>query len=327
MASQYSTLWNYLLGWVPVLPPTLSKSLIQAAWSDICEEDLDWSWLTVQGQVATIDAITTGALSVVNGSTTVTLDAAAKAALDLIAGTIAGYTIFIDTNGPPYYMVASYTVGATSTLELDRPYFEATNPTASYTVIRVFITVPEQNFVRWVTFVDPIFQYPLTTGYPQSWIDQRDPGRQARAQPLYLVSHSNSLIPATLGYPIFEMWPWPVTARQYYFAYRVKVTTFDDTHPLPFVVHDDLLKHRGLYLAYQWAEANKSRFPADLGKTDWRFMAGSAQAEYKKGVNDLKRRDGAIFNKQWLGHYDAIKGQPILDGKWLQQHASWTPSY
>ena len=99
---------------------------------------------------------------------------------------------------------------------------------------------------------------------------------------------------STLGYMLFELYPQPLIALPYatYYVRRGPLLV-KPTDTVPWPLDEEIVLHRGKMLMYEWAEANQGRYP-ELQKTDWRFLMGAADEEFKDKLKDIRKLDRDI---------------------------------
>ena len=76
----FLTMWNEATGIVPKLPTNYAQTLVNRAWRDVRRQSL-WSFLMFEANWTSPGIINAGTVSVVQGQTTITFNAAATAAL------------------------------------------------------------------------------------------------------------------------------------------------------------------------------------------------------------------------------------------------------
>lgn len=291
----FSQLWNYLLGQVPELSALHAQQLVNLAWEDIRDEHGLWSFLFVIGNVTVPAAIVAGTVTVAQDSPSVTADATAKAALDLVAADLPNRSFRISTAGPIYGITAYSTI--TGIITLDRDFQEDSGSAQGYQVYKPYFQAPVADFRQWEGFLDPVLNRPIAINWTKDEIDARDPQRSAQGDPFIVVAHSHH---ATTGYPMFELWPHPTSRRSYEVAYVRRGTDISDSVAPP-AGFKALLIDRSMYRAYEWAEANKNRLK-DAGKdVNWPFLMGKVNKSYRERLEKVKSADRQTYNRQWAG--------------------------
>lgn len=305
-----------LMGHVPKLSYLLARKLVNAAWKDVRDARL-WSFMVEEDAFSAPAVVIDGAVTVTFGSNLVTADATAKAVWDAL-GLVIPITerqFRVNTNGPMYNIEAYDSITGVATL--DRIYRETTQATANYQIYRSYYSPPD-DFLRFESLWNPIDGYPLRMGMTSQEISIRDPIRGAQGLGYYLASYK---VNATTGRPIYEMWPHPTSERTYQFVYVRKGIDLTDNKSIPVTLNPEVLRQRSLYHAYQWAMANRGRFP-DLQGVDWRFMRSDTNRNYETVLQRAKVKDEEIFLMNVAIPYTSQYGSPV-DAAFFQSHDVW----
>lgn len=350
----FLNLVSELTGRVAGLPPQLAELFVNRAWESIRDERL-WSFLVFDGMVICPTQVTAGTAAITQWTTSVTLDAAASAALlpQTLPGAVPGLTNmairFGQTSpsaGQVYSIVAvDPTTPTALVLTLARPVVEATNPTSGYQVYRPYIIPPVADFLRWESVVDVANARTMTRGaitYTSADFDLRDPQRTSQGLAYYLGSYLGTYIPNVVtgtvlpnpnvaaGSPVYELWPHPTQGQSFYVRFRRRGVNF--TSPIesqPAIISDNLIIQRALYEhVYPFAAANIGNFPALKG-SNWAMLIATAKQFYDTELRDTKRQDDeqqlqSVWNR---GHglrrdYSGFAGDvPFpVDSNFLQSH-------
>ncbi len=307
-----------MTGHVPRLSFLLAKKLVNRAWRDILDERL-WTFTVEEGAFLAPQLITSGLVTVTLGSKSVVGDATAKVAWDAIAldtvNPITKRQFRLNTSGPLYNIVVYAPV--TTTLTLDRVYLEPTQATINYRIYRTYFEPPD-DFRSFITMVNHVDGYPLRLHWTRKEIDIRDPVRGAHGLAYYFSSYK---VKAD-GRPIYEAWPHSTSERPYNFLYQrigVALTeTGGATDSIAATLNADVLIQRSLFHTYQWAEANRGRYP-ELRGADWRYLRSDARANYERVLQEARVKDEEIFLQNYVIPYIAQYGSPI-DAKFAQAH-------
>lgn len=307
-----------ITGHIPRLSFLLAKKIVQRAWRDIRDERL-WTFNVGEDAFFAPQLVVTGLVNVTLGSPSVVGDADAKTAWDAIAldsiNPITKRQFRLNTSGPLYNIIAY--ASATITLTLDRKYLEPTQTAINYRIYRTYFN-PPTDFRRFMTMANNVDGYPMRLHYTRQEIDIRDPTRGAHGLAYYASSYKAD----SNGRPIYELWPHSTSERPYNFMYQKigadLTETGAATDSLPATLNDDLLTQRSLYHAYQWAEANRGRYP-ELRGSDWRFLRADTVRQFEQILNEAKRMDEEIFLMNYRIPYLAQYGSPI-DAKFAQSH-------
>jgi hypothetical protein len=292
---------NHAIGSVERLPYPAALDLVKRAWERVRSET-NWNWLVRAGQFQIPEAITIGTVAVTQFSATITFNAAAITALNAsVTATsipIAGraFRATINLVGTPY-IIKAYDSG-TGVATLDRSYRDADAAAANFSVFKPFHTPPlGADFVRFRTPTDVTEGYPLATDFTREELDRADPQRSAEGNP-YRIAYWG-IDPVSGSLPLFELWPYPTTAKV--IDLQVVTKGLTDWSPslrtfpaaqfvFPPSLNDDILKQALQSLAYRWAEAHKGKYDELKGIT-WRFMWQQADEDYARELKKALRQD------------------------------------
>ena len=318
--------WSYIKGQVAELSPLQAQQLVNLAWGDIRDSKQNWSFLCAETVITVPDTVVAGTVTVTQDSPSVLADATAKVALDLVGSTLLQKRIFRSgVSAGPIYNISAYDP-ATGILTLDRDYYEATAVGSPYQVYKCYITPPSSDFKTWLSVKDPVAAYALKLHYTREELNRRDPYRGSMGLPFWVVSYAYD----SAGLPRYELWPHPIGRRAYPSLYRKSGSDLSDTVDLPSIVPSDLLMERGLYRAYEWAEANKGRFDPLKGQNggDFRYLMDRADKRFQEGLKQLKIHDENLYLECYGSNYLLQSGQTpgIIDAAYWQSAAPWYPS-
>lgn len=345
---------NELTGTLPGLSPLLAQIYINRAYKEILAKRA-WSFLVTDGVVVCPTQITTGTVALTQYQTTITLDAAASAAIaaQLIAGAVPGILNFqirfgsVPTSGQVYSVVAfDDTVPAAVILTLDRMVVEATSAAASYQMYRCYVTPPITDFLRWESFVDVANAIRITNDKlrrTSAQLDVSDPQRASQGLAYFVASWGgnrigNPITGATIpnaltnqSTPIYELWPHPVQGQTWYVRFRRKGEDLSQpTDELPDQIPDTLVIQRALANhAYPFAKANVANFPTFKG-ANWTDLILTATKNVNELLLDAKRNDDAQqLQTVWSRGHGLRAGRPfgrfgepeyVVDSNYLQGH-------
>lgn len=349
----YLDLVAELTGTLPGLSPLLAQKYINRAWEEIRDVRL-WSFLTGEAAVVCPSVVTTGTAAVVQYTDTVTLDAAASAALlaQTQVGAVPGLTNMairfgtVPAVGQVYSIsAADATIPAAIVLTLSRLVVDATDAAASIQVYRPYITPPIADFLTWTSLVDMTNAFTIAGDRltkTSTYFDRRDPQRQAQGLAYFCGNFLGSVVadPATgvvvpnpnvaAGSNTYELWPHPTQGQTFWAKFRRKGTAFAAaTDAPPAVISEGLILTRALaWHAYPFAQANQANFPTFKG-VNWMQLILDAKASYRDELRDAKRNDEEAAPQQvWntghglrtgAGGFKGISDFPI-DSNYLQSH-------
>jgi hypothetical protein len=349
----YLDLVAELVGTLPGLSPLLAQKYVNRAYEEIRDSRL-WSFLIVEAAVVCPAVVTTGTAAVVQYTDTVTLDAAASAALLAQASPTAvpGLTNMairfgtVPAVGQVYSISeADATIPAAIVLTLSRLVVESTDPAASIQVYRPYIVPPIPDFLKWESLVDMTNAFTIAgdrLNKTSKYFDMRDPQRQAQGLAYFLGNFLGSYIPdVTTGVVVpndnvpagsntYELWPHPTSGQTFWAKFRRRGVNFTgpaDTQPIG--ISDNLIILRALaWHAYPFAQANQANFPTFKG-VNWMQLILDAKASYRDELRDSKRNDEEAAPQQvWnRGHglragvfdFKGVNDFPV-DSNYLQSH-------
>lgn len=187
----------------------------------------------------------------------------------------------ISFTGSPNYPYA--------TLTLDRPWMESFNgPGMSYMIYQCYFVSPVKDFRKFIEIRDTRNAFRLNFWtMTEAELAVRDPQRTQFADPGFVVPAGVDQRPnsATLGWPMFELWPQQLSWVPYSFSYRrrgVVPTTYNDflTTSPPYPLTEELVRWRALEVLYQWKEAQRDKSDARGSGSNWIILSQMAQKEY-----------------------------------------------
>jgi hypothetical protein len=285
-----------LRGAVPKLPFNYTKTLINRAYADLRRQNL-WSFQLFEGQwIAPPQLASTGTVTTVQGSSSVTFDATATAAINALA-TSQPYSLITQRQ----FRIASggiYNIwgwnSSTGVATLDRWYGEPSLTGAQFSIFQCYYVPIVQNspirdFRTWISVRDmQDFIDLYTERYQMRDIDVQDPQRTWYGIPSDVIPYQDDQNPTspTYGSLMFFLWGIPTFNVNYQlYGIRFGPDLSKPTDTLPYVIGQDVVIARAKRYAYEWAEANKDLTPRNQGP-DFKFLMGAADKEY----NDLFRK-------------------------------------
>lgn len=309
---------NELMGYVPKVSFLLAQKAVNRAWRDIRDARL-WSWQIVDDVMIMPQVVSAGFAAVTQFSTQVTANAAAKAVWDVLGLTPPITQRQFRVNNGPIYSIVAYD-NAAGIATLNRKYVEATAAAASYSLYQCYYAAPVKDFVRWKSVYDPITPRRFKLRKTMRELNMVDPQRQNFGTAYALVPYKVDALAtsSTFGFPMFEAWPHPQTLIGVNVLYQRKGADFvAPTDALPAGIPDELLFYKARQRMYEWAEANKGRFP-ELRAGNWAFLMGQAEAEYKMMLQTVKLKDEESFSEDFIEFDDGDSFG--IDAKYMQSH-------
>jgi hypothetical protein len=301
----FRSMTSEIHGAVPRIPWDYAKTLVNRAWADVRRANL-WSFQLFESNWTSPMVINAGKAVVVQGSADVNFTTAASTAINAVflqppsaiiqrqfrvgAGTIYNIWAISPTGG----------TGGEVLLTLDRAYQEASDAAATYSIFQAYYPAPYDDFLTFLSIRDMVTGMWLDHSKSRAWLDERDSRRMISWLPTNVVPYGNDQNPASPlpGRFLFEIHGtplYPITWQLH--GIRKGAALSADTDTLPFAIGEDVITARARVLAYEWAEANKGDQPK--GQTsDYRFLMGQAQGDFKRLLRDYRRQDMETAN-QW----------------------------
>ncbi len=307
--------YNELVGLVPALSPIYAQTLVNRAWRDI-QDSRSWSFLIEEGVLSAPASVTTGTVSISQGSKTLTPSATAITAWDALGAIIPIGTrqIRFSSTGR-IYNIDSYN-GATA--ELKETFTETSLVDSSYTLFKCYYSAPSSDFRRFMSVVDMVDGRSLRLHLQKKQLDQQDPQRSTSEQPFCLASYKAD----SSGLPLYELYPHPTTARNYLALYQRQGSSLsEDTDAIPATLPTELLMARAKYHAFEWAGINGVK-GVEGGAVDWRFWAAKAQKDYLELLQKAMRQDDEIFLQNVLVPHRRSFAPP--SASYMQNHSNWS---
>lgn len=347
-------LTSELTGTLPGLSPFLAQRYIRQSFDEICRRR-NWSFLQADAAIVCPSVVTTGTANVTQYSASVTLNAAASAAV--LAQTVVGatpgltgcqfrVTSVTSPNASQVYSIlaADTTTPSAIVLTLDRILVESTNTAATYQIYRAYIPPPDANFLGWQSVVDQTNAYRLTLDCTSAKFDIADPQRLSQGLAYFLGQYRGTMMTNAVtgavgpnpnvdaGTNLYELWPVPTQGQVFYARYRLRRYPYGDapTDELPAVIPEGLVIARALgWYAYPWAGANAANFPTLRGM-NFTALISSSRATFQEIYTSTVRQDDEVALQTVLkvGHglrvgvpFGRAGDMPIVgDANYLQSH-------
>lgn len=296
------TMTAELSGTVSRAPWDLCQTFVQRAWKDVRLNGV-WSFQFAEGNWRSPTAITTGTVTVTQGSASVVFDSTASTAITTVGATAIVQRQFRIGIGTIYNIIAYSLLAGIVTLTLDRVYQETTTAAATYSIFQCYYPAPVQDWREWVSIRDLVNSRGMNFTSPRDFVDDRDPQRVSFTSPptLVLPYLVNPVTTSSYyGWMMFELYGQPTTEivyQLYYRRYLTDLASLDSTLPAP--LGEELIISKAKTYLYEWAEANKDLVPKST--SDFRFLIGTANAEYKNQLSDYRRADRPAMNSFFSG--------------------------
>jgi len=325
-----------IVGWVPQCPPRLVEHFINKAWDDVRRARL-WSFLQAECGIFCPEQVTAGTVSFTQFGTTVTCNATASAALLAISLpsplTLANLQIRLAASGSTsqVYNIESYddSTPTAVVLTLDRIIMAETDATSGYQVYRCYIRPTSLDFLAWQSVVDMNNGYNVQLDRTSTAFDVWDPQRMSQGMAYYLGSYKGTDAPTT--YPLYELWPHPVSGQTFYARYRRRGVALEDPDDeLPPGIDEDLVVTKALGdWVFPWAATQVGQ-NEDFRGVNYPTLMLNAKKQYRDGLLDAKRNDDEQqLQTVWARGHGLIhtsRGGPWgtvpfpIDAKFIQGH-------
>lgn len=295
-----------LQGSVPNQDAALSATLINEAWADVRRLG-GWSFQFGQTGFTVPGLLGTGLVTLQFGNPSVIGDTAAVTAwttqgIGSQYGSLLTQRQFRSggTSGAgTMYDIIAFDAG-TGTLTLDRPFADPltsmSGPVAGqkYSIYQPYIAAPCKDFERWLSVYDIANSGWLFVRGDRRAVGRDDPQRQIFANPDRLLALGADSRPgsSTLGWERYELWPGPQNQYLYqawYLRFGADLVGMADT--LPVGIPESMVKAKARVRCYEQAEANKDPQTTRGAGADYRFLLGSALAQYERELKYARLRD------------------------------------
>lgn len=325
-----------LTGVIPKMPYDYAATLVNRSYRDIRRKNL-WSFQLFEASWVSPATLNAGTVSCNLGSTIVTFDATASAAI--LAATSLGpfptpwiqrqFRVGIST----IYNIWAVNFNTPTAIQftLDRPYTDSSGAGQGYIIFQCYYPVPMKDFLTWITVRDIVNFNDLVLTKTRSEINFMDPQRTIFYLPTHCVGYQNDLNPAspTYGWFMYELWGQPQYELVYQlYGIRKGTDLVNDTDTLPGAIGEDCVMELAKYYAYQWAEGTKGDMPRNQG-SDFKFLMGASLAEYKRLYREYRQQDREAVDNwydirrhhTWLsnvdGYYSSIGNVANPGSPWL----------
>ena len=316
MSTSFDFLWNELIGTVDGIDPFSAKKFVNRSYLDICNQR-EWGFLRGRAVVQIPDAVTTGTVSLTQFSTSIQFDAAAAAVLDVFGlnPPITQCQIKIGVLGGAY-SITEYTAGGAAVL--DRAYQGETDTAATYTLLRCFVSPPD-DFLRFISINDTLRSKTMMFGpqWTQQTLDRYDPQRIDTSEPYIFATYIYRD-----GHTQYEIWPNPTVGQIFLCEYRKRGVDLVSGDDLPDAIGADLVLSRAKYHAYEYGSLHATQAWKAQNFAQW---AKEANTDYMVKLRDYKKLDKAqnpdtvVVANDWAGF--------IYDSSWIQSHAGFGWGY
>lgn len=298
--SNFLNLYRELQGTFPDLPEDQCKRFVNRAQRDAYDA-WNWSFLADDTSFNIPAALSTGTISVTQGSNVIVASGAAAAVWATLGLYIPITSRALKINSDLPYQILAF--DGINTVYVDRPVTSATATGLAYSMYRPYYAAPA-DFRQWVSVVDPVSPMNVIPGKKKAWLDGIDPRRSATGNVEY-ISHFKFMRAQTIpafgantdpvplaAQQLFELWPGPTAAGSLYAYYKRRgADLIEDEDESPF--DDNVLISRALYHCYRFVQVNVSKFAqVKDGRVAWTDLKRETNADYLFELgNHIKRDD------------------------------------
>lgn len=295
-------------GTVPNYSAALARTHLRNAWTDI-RQLKGWSFQLGNSGLSVPGLVNAGSVTVTLGSDQVLGDAVASAAWLAASNPTSLITQrqFRTGQGTIYNIIALDDTDPTAViLTLDRMWIDSyyLGSGQGYSIYQPYIVSPVKTLQAWEYFMDVRNVIHLDVNNTRGiWekINGADPQRQIFSNPGNLIPHGVDNRPgsATLGYPMFELYPQPQSIYVYQFGYSwggPDLTDIPGTSAVPYPMTEHCVKTLGRVKAFEWAEANKNAENPRGAGADFRFLMDAANKEYQGQLHEIRSLDRDIYD-------------------------------
>jgi len=174
-----------------------------------------------------------------------------------------------------------------------------------YMVYQAYFPAPVKDFKRFFEIRDT-----MNSGIVDYWtysqrdLSRLDPQRVIFDLPTHAAfrglderGHGTEFESATLGHPMYELWPHPLSVQPFTFSSLRRGPMLEHPHDtVPAPLTEDMLKWRCREALYLFKEAQKGETVQRGSGANWQFLAEAAAAEYKAARNRIGKRDVALVD-------------------------------
>jgi hypothetical protein len=213
-----------------------------------------------------------------------------------------------------------------NTLTLDRLYVDPSHGAGqSYQIYGVYYHAPVKNFIWFDDIHDPVTGYSIKTTTTRQEASDSDPQRTQFA-------FTNSVLPYKIdqtagsfyGFPMYELWPAPSNGLTLVATAYLGDADFDNTVPgtsdaVTPPLNEDVVMEKAKERAYEWCMANTDKLPSASRRTDFSFLMGKCQAEFKRLINQYILKDETFSQRHHIPY--GPEGASYLNDPYVSMRA------
>lgn len=305
MADTFGQIWNRVLLFAPDLPPVLAQEFVKNTYRVVLG---DHSWMATRKDAELLlpNQYTTGTVTVVNGSPTITGSGTA-----FTTAMIGRQLIF--SGLAPFYTITAVDAGA-QTLTIDRNYPNVSASALTYEISQAYVEFPTDLYVLERVRDQLNGWYLITQVYDQQYLDRVDSRRQSVGTPALVCSAPARTDSNGVVIPRYEFWPRAQATRFYTYRYRYLPEFTANSDVLIQNVNPEVLVYGALRLAAAW--------PGTSGKPN-PYFSQETHAMYTKmydeALQNSIQRDLEQFQDMITLADDPRRTFPF-DAKFIQNH-------
>ena len=304
MSDSLTQMAGQLLLYCPQCPRDLAELWIRDRWRRACESR-HWSFLRTSSVIHIPAAYSTGTVSITTGTQAVTGSGTVWTSSHV------GMQFKVAGKAPVYTISA---VGSNTSLTIDTVWGAPSISSSTYMICQAYSSMPS-DFLKFLSCVDTMnFWRMRTDSYTKEDLDRFDPMRSSSGNPLILAAFQNT----STGQAQYEMWPHPVTQRDYPFTYVKRTADFGDSSTLPSILTGDVLVRGALADLCRWpgpsAETRNPMFDLRL--------SSSYELEFIHCLGEAGRQDNEIYQTDL-----SYQNWPLapVNAAFAQSHAMMEP--
>ncbi|PWT93078.1 MAG: hypothetical protein C5B54_02435 [Acidobacteria bacterium] len=172
-------------------------------------------------------------------------------------------------------------------------------------IYQAYFPTPTADFKRFFEIKDTMNSGLIDYwSYSQRDLTDRDPQRIIFDLPAYAVfrgwderGKGTEFESATLGHPLYELWPHPLSQMPYTFSSLRRGPMLEHPHDkVPAPLTEDMVKWKCREALYLFKESQRGETVQRGSGSDWKFLSQAAAAEYQAARDRIGKRDVAIVD-------------------------------
>lgn len=325
----------------------LSESFINRALEETYQRRL-WSHLIEESALIVPTQVSTGTVSVAQGSRVATFSVSARAVLDIFGlNPLLSKCQFKVDSGPIYSIVAYDSAGSAGdhpwnsgsvagAMLLDKPYQETTDTVSTYKVFRCYFDPPlyydvtseaasvagTTDFLRFLSLRDVQLNYRIGLNGMGEELNRLDNQRTSSGNARSLYTYKS--LPT--GVPLFELWPHQTSRKSYPCIYQRRGKLLEaPTDALPMNIPASLVLAHAHVNACKWAIKNQGVFP-QLKNIRWGDAILAHQKEYDDILKRTQKMDEEMVMRNWILPDESEWG-PMIGAQYTINHAMYATTF